>query len=213
MLNIGLTGGVASGKSMVSRYFEQLGIPVIDTDIISKQLVEPGQSALTEISRIFGYEIIDKNSKLKRKLLREIIFKSPSKRQQLEAILHPKIQAVVLQELALLEQQNNTTQKIPYCIIVIPLLFESKLTYPIDKILLIDCSEQQQIERTMLRDTVTREQALAIINNQASRTERMEKAHDIINNNTDIDSCFSQIHQIHDNYLKLSKSPASKNII
>jgi len=206
MLIIGLTGGIACGKSMVSRYFEDLGISIIDTDIIAKQLVEPGQTALNEIIDAFGSDIIDTNKHLNRKYLRDLIFNSTQKRLQLEAILHPKIHAVVLDKLASLEQSQAST----YCIIVIPLLFESKSNYPIDKVLLVDCTEQQQLERSMLRDNITRNESMAIMQNQITRQERLEKADDIIKNISDQDSCISQIKQFHNKYLNLSKNTISK---
>lgn len=206
MLTIGLTGGIACGKSMVSDYFEQLGIPVIDTDVIAKQLVEPNQPALTQIIETFGTGIID-NNKLNRKLLGEKIFNSSHKRKQLEAILHPKILRVVLENLASINQKNdNNLNEIPYCIIVIPLLFETKSSYPLDRILLVNCTEQQQIERSILRDNITREQSIAIIHSQISQSKRLEQATDIIKNITDRDSCYSQIKYYHDKYLALSKS-------
>jgi len=204
MLTIGLTGGIACGKSIVSHYFEQLGIPIIDTDIIAKQLVEPGQTALTEITQLFGKNIVDENNNLKRKQLRNVIFKSLEKRQQLETILHPKIQVRVLEKLTLINNENKNN-KIPYCIIVIPLLFETKSNYPIDRILLVNCSEQQQIKRTMLRDNITQDQSQAIIRNQVSRAERLNKSDDIIENNVDLDSCYTQLNQIHQKYLMLAK--------
>lgn len=208
MLKIGLTGGIACGKSMVSRYFEQLGIPVIDTDIIARNLVKPGQPALTEIIDLFGIDILDENNELNRKRLRKIIFKSLYKREQLESILHPKIHSVVLEEIASInhKKSNDTNEAPPYCIIVIPLLFETKLKYPIDRILLVDCLEQQQIERSMTRDNMTENQSLDIIQNQTSRTEKLEKADDIIENNLDRDYCITQINQIHSKYLSISKS-------
>jgi len=208
MLKIGLTGGIACGKSMVSRYFEQLGIPVIDTDIIARNLVKPGQPALTEIIDLFGIDILDENNELNRKRLRKIIFKSLYKREQLESILHPKIHSVVLEEIASInhKKSNDTNEAPPYCIIVIPLLFETKLKYPIDRILLVDCLEQQQIERSMTRDNMTKNQSLDIIQNQTSRTEKLEKADDIIENNLDRDYCITQINQIHSKYLSISKS-------
>ncbi|MFV2059792.1 MAG: dephospho-CoA kinase [Gammaproteobacteria bacterium] len=203
MLTIGLTGGIACGKSLVSGYFKQLGKPIIDTDIIARELVEPGKPALHEIIQIFGEKIIDNNSKLNRKLLREIIFESPSKRLQLEAILHPKIHSVVLENLTSLNKKNTPP---PYCIIVIPLLFETKSSYPIDRVLLVDCTEQQQIERTMKRDKITREQSLAIIQNQTSRTERLKRSDDIIENTTNPDFCRSQLDKMHKKYMSLSKN-------
>ncbi len=201
MLTIGLTGGIACGKSIVSCYFEELGIPVIDTDIIARQLVKPGQPAITEIIQTFGDNIIDSTKNLNRKLLREVIFESFFKRQQLEAILHPKIHTVVLEKLASIKKKNNSPA---YSIIVIPLLFETKSNYPIDRILSVDCTEQQQIERTMQRDNITREQCLAIIQSQISRSERLKKSDDIIENTTVLDSCYTQLDQIHEKYLILA---------
>ncbi len=207
MLIIGLTGGIACGKTIVSRYFEGLGVAVIDTDIISRNLVEPGSPALSEIIDIFGMNIVDDNNHLKRNQLREIIFNSKSQRRQLEAILHPKIQDVVAQQLSSLAVKNkNNPNNNPYAIVVIPLLLETKLSYPIDRILLVDCTQEQQIERTSSRDNSSREQSLAIINSQISRTNRIANADDIIENYTNLDFCYSQVKNIHEKYLAISKS-------
>jgi dephospho-CoA kinase len=203
MVIIGLTGGIACGKSTVSHYFEQLGIPVIDTDIIAKQLVEPGKPALQEITQIFGNDILDNNKQLNRKLLRDIIFNSPTKRYELEIVLHPKIRARVLEILASINHEDKSDTP-PYCIIVIPLFFETKFHYPIDRILLVNCNEQKQIERTMLRDNITREQCLAIINSQISHSERLKKSDDVIENITDLESCYNQINAIHKKYQALT---------
>ncbi len=205
MLKIGLTGGIACGKSMVSDYFNELGIPIIDTDIIARQLVEPNQPALAEIIELFGNDIVDTNNILKRNCLREIIFTSELKRKQLEAILHPKILITALNELATIEQGNQTnTNKAPYCIFVIPLLLETKSHYPIDRILVVDCSEHVQIERIISRDNISREQSLAIIKSQIKQSKRLEQATEVLKNDADIDSCFSQIKIIHQKYLKLA---------
>ncbi len=212
MLIIGLTGGIACGKTIVSRYFESLIIPVIDTDIISRSLVEPGSPALAEIIEVFGTSIVDHNNKLKRRLLREIIFNSESQRHQLEAILHPKIQTITAERLSSIALKNKIDpDKYPYTIIVIPLLLETKSNYPIDRILLVDCTQEQQIERTTLRDNTSREQSLAIINSQISRTARIAKADDIIENYSNLDYCYSQIKNIHEKYLAISKSKSDKN--
>jgi len=210
MLIIGLTGGIASGKSTVSQYFEQFTIPVIDTDIISKQLVKAGQPALTEIIEIFGNDIIDENGNLKRKQLRNLIFNSQVKRKQLEAILHPKIRNLVLDKIETIKLNNHKViDTKSYCVIVIPLLFKTKSDYPIDRILLVDCTEQQQIERCMARDKITYEQSLSIIQNQTPRQEQLSKADEIIENKTDTEYCYSQTKEIHHKYLALSEKITS----
>lgn len=210
MLKIGLTGGIACGKSMVSDYFNELGIPIIDTDVIARQLVEPNQPALTEIIQIFGKDIVDNKNILKRRYLREIVFNSEHKRKQLEAILHPKILMSALTELTSIEQGNKTNlNKTPYCIFVIPLLLETKSNYPIDRILVIDCNEQVQIERIMSRDNISHEQSLAIIKSQIEQSERLEQATEVIKNDADIELCHSQIKSIHQKYLNLTQMKTS----
>ena len=195
MLVIGLTGGIGSGKSTVADLFAQLGVPVIDTDKISRQLVQPGQPALSEIINTFG-EITEHNGQLDRNKLRQLIFEDEKKRAQLEKILHPKIQQEVKTQL--------TNKNHPYTIVVIPLLAE-KGKYPfIDRVLVVDCDEQLQLERAMNRDNQKQTQIENIIRTQASRQQRLDIADDIINNDSDINDLKMAVEQLDSKYQQLA---------
>ena len=195
MLVIGLTGGIGSGKSTVADLFAQLGVPVIDTDKISRQLVQPGQPALSEIINTFG-EITEHNGQLDRNKLRQLIFEDEKKRAQLEKILHPKIQQEVKTQL--------TNKNHPYTIVVIPLLAE-KGKYPfIDRVLVVDCDEQLQLERAMNRDNQNQLQIENIIRAQASRQQRLDIADDIINNDSDINDLKMAVEQLDSKYQQLA---------
>ena len=195
MLVIGLTGGIGSGKSTVADVFRQLGVPIIDTDEISRRLVQPGQPALNEIIATFG-EITDSSGQLDRNKLRQVIFEDKKKRIQLEKILHPKIQQEVKKQL--------TNKNHPYTIVVIPLLAE-KGKYPfIDRVLVVDCDEQLQIERAMNRDNQDQLQIENIIRAQASRQQRLDIADDIINNDSDINDLKMAVEQLDSKYQQLA---------
>ena len=195
---VGLTGGIASGKSMVARFFEELGVPVIDTDIVAREVVEPGKPALKEIGEHFGDQVIRADSTLDRKALREIIFADDAARQHLESILHPRIRTETYAQAAAAEG--------PYVIIVVPLLFESTMKTEMDRIVVVDCEEETQILRLMTRDNESREQACRILATQASREDRLSIADDVVNNDTDVESAHAQVQQLHENYLALAKA-------
>ena len=197
MLVIGLTGGIGSGKSTVADIFQQLGITIIDTDEIARQLVEPGQPAFQEITSSFD-SILTANGQLDRSKLREIIFNEPDKRIELEQILHPRIQDVARQMLA--------TSKSDYVIIVIPLLAENNKWPFIDRVLVVDCDPQLQLERAMKRDAVAAQQISKIIQAQASREQRMAIADDIILNEHDYTSLKQQVHALDQKYRLLAQN-------
>ena len=184
-----LTGGIASGKTAVSDGFRHLGVPVIDTDVIARQLVEPGQPALALIADIFGPGILDSTGGLDRKKMREAIFSDHEKKAQLEQVLHPLIGEEVLKRL---EQLTA-----PYCILVVPLYAESGSYRWVDRVLLVDVSEEQQIRRVMLRDDISEEQAEAILDAQASRAERAALADDVIDNSGTLDELEDKIESLH----------------
>ena len=175
MLKIGLTGGIAAGKSTVCSLFSNYNIPIIDADIIARKLVEPGQSSLVEIVDTFGSTILKKDGYLDRTALRKIIYADTAAKLQLEKILHPKIRQQ-------LHQQSNAVQT-DYCIIAIPLLIESHWQDSVDRILVIDISREQQIDRLCLRDKLNRSEAEKIITSQCNRELRLADADDIITNN------------------------------
>jgi len=171
---VALTGGIASGKSTVARLFADLGVPVIDTDVIAREVVEPGQPALADVVAAFGPEVLDADGRLDRPRLRERIFADPSARRRLESILHPAIRAEM-------ERQSHAADG-PYQLLVIPLLAEGGRRDHVDRVLLVDVPEAVQVERLMRRDGVSREQAVAALAAQATREARMAVADDVLQN-------------------------------
>jgi dephospho-CoA kinase len=201
MLKIGLTGGIASGKSTVCRLFAQHGIPIIDADIIARQLVEPRQEAYIEIIQSFGNDVCLPNGDLNRQYLRKLIFSDDQAKKQLEMILHPRIR------LQLFEQSNafNT----PYCILAIPLLIESEMTNLVDRILLIDIDLSLQLTRLCERDNMTIDEAQLIINSQVSRQQRLTCADDVIANNNGPQNLAQHVEDLHKKYLSLANNPTA----
>ncbi|MBQ0725058.1 MAG: dephospho-CoA kinase [Cycloclasticus sp.] len=198
MLNIGLTGGIACGKSTVTRLFEKLGVPVIDADEIAHSLVLPQQPALALLEKAFGSQIITADGSLNREALRELVFSSPSDKKKLEAILHPLIYQTMQQQL------NHC--KTPYVILSIPLLLESKQPLHIDRVLLIDCPEDIQIQRVKSRNGFSEKMIKAIIKSQCPRNERLQHADDVINNTSTLKNLVSEVSKLHESYLKISTS-------
>jgi dephospho-CoA kinase len=201
MLIIALTGGIGSGKSTVAEIFAQLGVPIVDTDVIARQLVEPGLPAYEEIVSQFGPSILTDDKQLDRARLREMIFNHAEQRRRLEQILHPRIRQEVQAQLAKLDSE--------YCIVVIPLLTE-KGSYPfVDRILLVDSPAEQQIRRTMARDHQSREQVEQVLASQSDRQQRLVMANDVIDNSGDLASLEQQVRQLHNTYLKMSQTTGS----
>ena len=196
MFKVALTGGIAAGKTAVSDYFQTLGVPVIDTDIISRQIVEPGQSAFKAIVEQFGSEMLSQDGRLNRKALREIVFNQPEKRRQLENITHPAIHQAVMTQLKSLQAA--------YVILVIPLLVESGDKYQQDRVLLVDIPESLQIQRVMQRDQISEQQAKQILQAQSTRQQRLDIADDVIVNSGDISNLQQQIAELHRKYLALA---------
>jgi len=173
-LRIGLTGGIASGKSTVADMFAELGVPVIDTDVIAREVVKPGQPALEDIRQKFGEHFIDAAGNLDRAAMRKEIFANDQARSDLEAILHPRIGAET-------RRQANAADG-NYQIIVVPLLVNSRLIDFVDRVLVVDCDKETQLRRLLARDTETIEQAQRVLAAQASREQRLHIADDIISN-------------------------------
>lgn len=196
-LIVGLTGGIGSGKSTVGQYFVDLGIDVIDTDAIARMLTEPDGLAMNSIKDSFGQTMLAADGSLNREKMRNLIFSDNNYKFALENILHPLILAETLQQVS--------KALSPYIIIAIPLLFETddydKL---IQRSLVVDCEEKQQILRTMKRSKLPENQIKAIIATQISRASRLQKADDIIVNNLDIAYLKVQVAQLHKKYLSLS---------
>ena len=190
---IGLTGGIASGKSMIADMFAALGVPVIDTDVIARDVVAPAQPALDEIRHEFGDDAFDADGEFDRAAMRRIVFADDDARGRLEAILHPRIQAAAYAEA---EAAGG-----PYQIIVVPLLTESPIRDFVDRVLVVDCDEQTQIRRLMARDGESEGQARRILAAQASREDRLAIADDIIDNDHDIEEAERQVAALHRRYL------------
>jgi len=195
-LLIALTGGIASGKSAVAALFASFGVPVLDTDAIARDVVEPGMPALAQIVETFSADILDDSGCLDRRRLREIVFTHPQQRQQLEAILHPAIR----EELA----RRAAAAGGPYQIHVIPLLVEGGRIDAFDRVLVVDCPEEQQIQRLIERDQSNVEQAQKILAAQASREERLAAADDVIVNTGTLADLERFVLTLHQNYVQLA---------
>ncbi|MET0104785.1 MAG: dephospho-CoA kinase [Sedimenticola sp.] len=198
MFTVGLTGGIGSGKSVVTRRFADLGVPVIDADLVAREVVEPGQPALAEITARFGSQLLDDEGKLRRKALREIVFNDNKAREDLEAILHPRIRQRM--------QQKLESLSAPYTILAIPLLVETAQQDRVDRVLVVDCTVDEQIRRVSQRDGITSEQARAILDTQATREQRLSVANDIIDNSGTIEELDASVRALHRQYLALSEN-------
>lgn len=198
MLVVALTGGIGSGKSAVSRHLETLGVPVIDADLLARRMVEPGAPALQEIQAAFGGHLVDKTGQLDRAALREIVFQQPEERARLEAILHPRIRQAMA---TWLEQQEA-----PYAVVVIPLLFETGQQDMADRILVVDCEKERQIERVLARDALSPVQVKQILAAQVDRETRLAGADDIIENNGTLAELIAATGAMHRRYLELAAS-------
>ena len=196
MLTIGLTGGIGSGKTEVSRMFSDLGVPVIDTDIIAHRLTEKDSSVLKNIIDEFGTEFLSDNKHLNRKLLSQTIFNNDEKKKSLENILHPEIEKSVRQEL--LGLSNTDT---PYVVIVVPLLFETSFKEMVDKTLVVDSSETDQIARTRTRDNKDFTEIENIMKRQLSRDERLKYADDTLPNTGTLQELQLAVNALHKRYL------------
>jgi len=199
---IALTGGIASGKTTVADIFAALGVPVIDTDVIAREVVEPGQPALAKVVDAFGTGILEADGRLDRRHLRERIFTDPDARRRLEAILHPAIRAEM-------ERQSSTAGG-PYQVLVIPLLTEGRRRDHVDRVLLVDVPEELQIQRLMCRDGVSHEQAQASLNAQATRAERIAMADDIVRNTGRPGDLRDRVAELHAQYLGLAAGCAPR---
>lgn len=197
MLKIGLTGGIASGKSTVSELFSYYGVIIIDADIIARQLVNPGQQCLANIIHIFGEHILLNNGELDRAQLRQLIFSNDTARLKLESILHPKINAQLI-------KQSETASSY-YCILSIPLLFETGITMLVDQILLIESSVENQLTRVRQRDNTSVMQAKAIIASQLSSIHKRVKADDTIYNDKSFEDLTAIVDRLHKKYMNIAK--------
>lgn len=201
MYVVAITGGIGSGKTTVANQFAELGIEVVDADIIAREVVEPGTPALAAIAAHFGADVIAPDGRLDRRQLRERVFTDPQAKGWLNALLHPLIRSEM--------QRQCAAARSPYCLLVVPLLVENRLTALANRVLVIDVDEATQIERTCRRDGVSREQAKAILAAQASRTERQAAADDVLDNqNGTPEAIKSRIFALHETYLAFASQQA-----
>lgn len=202
MLRIGLTGGIGCGKTTVAAYFAELAIPIIDADIIARELVEPNQPALQEIINHFGDTCLSSNGQIDRAKLRQLIFANSTAKECLEAILHPKIYQAIHAKI----EQLNADNVSDYCIICLPLLFETNTLARslIDRVLVVDCSVDEQISRVKKRDNITEDTLYTIIASQVSRDFRRHAADDLIDNTQASSPLKLQVQRLHTLYISLS---------
>ncbi len=196
---IGVTGGIASGKSTVARAFEALGAPWVDADDVAREVVEPGEPALAEISERFGQRVLNDDGTLNRRALREIVFAEPEERRWLESVTHPRIRARLTEHLARLQASGA-----PYVLLLSPLLFESGQSEMADRCLVIDVPEALQIERTAARDDVDEAQARAIVAAQMPRAERLARADDVLDNSGSEDAMRRRVAELDRRYRQIT---------
>jgi dephospho-CoA kinase len=198
---VGLTGGIASGKSTAAKFFGALGVPILDSDQVARDVVEPGQPPLERLVERFGPKILTADGHLDRPALREIVFSDPMARADLEALTHPAIGAAM--------EARSAAAGGPYQILVIPLLVEKNLAAHVDRVLVVDCDEELQIRRLRDRDGSTPEQVDAILKAQAPRTARLKAADDVIHNDSGLSAVRDQVATLHARYLELAGRPRS----
>jgi dephospho-CoA kinase len=196
MLRVALTGGVGSGKSTVASLLARLGVPIIDADEIARNLTAAGSPVLNEIRAAFGTGYVASDGVLDREALRALVFSDPSARRRLEAILHPRIRDETLRRLAELAA--------PYAVLEIPLLFETGQTNIADRILVVDLPESEQVRRVQARSGLDIDEIRRIIDSQASRTERLAGADDVIDNSGSPAALADQVRRLHRRYLQLA---------
>jgi len=196
MLVVGLTGGIGCGKSTVADLFAAKGIPILDADIIARELVEPNRPAFEAIKQRFGTAIL-KNGALDRARLRDIVFSSPEEKRWLEDLLHPLVYSEISRRIAALSA--------PYCVVVVPLLLETGRRHFVDRLLVVDCPEDIQRMRVRIRDGLSDMQIEKIIASQTGRNERLAAADDVLENMADKAGLADRIEQLHRLYLALSE--------
>ena len=196
-LRIGLTGGIASGKSTVAQRFTDLRVPVIDADVAARAVVASGTPGLVRVIERFGPGVLAQNGELDRRALRDLIFSNPGARRDLESILHPLIRA---------DMERSADQTVgPYVVMAIPLLIEGGPSDRVDRILVVDVDEAVQLRRVMERDGCTAEQARAILASQASRSARLAAADDVLQNAGTVTDLRQAVDHLHERYLRLAE--------
>ncbi|OUD14121.1 dephospho-CoA kinase [Thioflexithrix psekupsensis] len=201
MLKIGLTGGIACGKTTVSDLFAGYDVPIIDADVVAHALVQPGQRGLQGIVARFGDEILHNDGTLNRAKLRAIVFADVVQRRGLENLLHPLIRQAMQQQLTDLPVET------PYCVLSIPLLLETQQTDWVDRVLVVDCNEAQQHARLALRSGLSAVEIEQMLAAQVSRQARLAAAHDVIDNSGDVQMLSVRVAQLHQYYTNIASTP------
>jgi len=201
---VGLTGGIGSGKSTVANKFSQLGIELVDADVVARQVVAPGTAALAAIFDRFGLTVAQQDGQLNRSALRNIVFTDPSAKQWLDQLLHPLIRTEMLQQLRLATS--------PYVILVAPLLVENKLDQLVDAVLVVDVAEQTQLQRTTTRDGSAESIVQAIMAAQCSRADRLAHATHVINNDGSAEELSTQVAKLHQVFLRFAEEKLAKSL-
>jgi dephospho-CoA kinase len=200
---VALTGGIASGKSAVARHFEQAGVPLFDADIVAHSLVQRGQESLKEISFVFGNSVLDTSGALDRRRMRELVFEDTHARRELEKILHPRIHAV------LIDQVERCSA--PFCLLAIPLFTECQHDYTwVDRVLVTDVPHRVQIDRLVQRPGIDHSLAERIVDAQATRKQRLALANDVIDNTAPIARLACVVSRLQELYLRLATETISK---
>ncbi len=194
MYRVGLTGGIASGKSTVAALFAELGAGLVDTDRVSREVVAPSEPGLAAIVNVFGTDILLDSGDLNRSALRTIVFQDPNERRKLEAILHPLIRARTLAQLEALTA--------PYAVVVVPLLVETGFAKFVDRVLVVDCPRELQLERLVQRDRISAADAAAILAAQVDRETRSARADDILDGSQSLAMTRKRVGVLHTDYLR-----------
>jgi dephospho-CoA kinase len=199
---VGISGGIGSGKTTVTDLFATYGVDIIDADVIAREVVEPGTPALKSIVDKFGQSVLDYSSgvslgTLDRAKLRTLVFSDSETKSWLNKLLHPAIR----QQMLLQTRQAKSA----YCLLSVPLLVENKLYEQVDRVVIVDVDEQTQLHRTLLRDKTNEQQIRTIMNAQATRSQRLSVADDIVDNKGKTVDLVNQVTRLHKKYLQLAK--------
>ena len=203
VLTIGLTGGIASGKSWVSSQFEALGVPLLDADQVARDVVVAGSPGLVEIAQHFGADFIAADGTLDRRRMRSHVFGNEAARRELEAILHPRIYRQM--------QQWRDACVAPYCILSVAILLESRMRTLVDRVLVVDAPEEVQLQRLTARDGITLELAISMMAAQTDRSGRLAAADDVIRNDGSPEQAHAQVRQLHQRYLEIAAKPRNSH--
>ena len=192
---VGLTGGIGSGKSAAANFFVELGVDLIDADDLAKNVLNKNSKGYELFINEFGEQYLDNDKNIDRDLLRKTIFNDSDKKNKLENIIHPQVRSGI--------EEFIKTSKSDYCIVVVPLIYETRSSSYYDRILVIDCDEEIQINRSAIRDNTKNKEIKKIISKQASREERLSIADDVILNNRTLDSLKEEVIKLHKKYIKM----------